>query len=438
MKKVLLENISYNFLIRILSYIFSFLIIVYVTRTLQPEVFGRVSFVGSVAGYFIIFSALGMPIYGMRTCAENKGSRKDLSRVFNELFSLNLLFGIIGVIALLISVMFVPSFRENSSLFMVYILGIVFQSIGCEWLFKGLEEFRFIAIATFITKLIAFIFILLFVHSGKDVLWYVLFAVIAGYGSNLICFLNLHKHVDFTFRPSIKKEHIKSLVIFFLMFFAVNIYSNLDIAMLGFMTDNYETGLYTIASKIKIFLAITGGIVCTAILPHGAGLWKNGQKAKLFSLAEKSITWVCIVQLALTVFCFIFAKYIILLVGGESYLGGVTPFRVLLLSLSPIGFSNILGGFVLITCGLERKLLKAELIGAGVNFFANLIVIPLYAGVGASVTTVLSEVIVLILCVYYIKRELKTDLGLKLLSKMPKIAKESFSELKIFITNKFG
>ena len=77
--------------------------------------------------------------------------------------------------------------------------------------------------------------------------------------------------------------------------------------------------------------------------------------------------------------------------GGESYLGSITSLRILLLSIVPIGLSNILGNLILIPCGLERKLLEIEIIAAIIDFFTNLILIPLYSGVGAAITTVLSD-----------------------------------------------
>jgi len=437
MTKTLFKNISFNFLTKLISYIFAFFTVIYITRTLQPEIYGRISFVESVAAFFIMFSILGMPIYAMRTCAERQNDRKELSRVFNELFSLNILFAFTGIIALFLSVFFISGLKENSTLFIIYSLGIIFQAIGCEWLFKGLEKFRFIAVTTFLIKLISFLCILLFVRAGKDMYVYAFFAVFASYGSNLIYFFNINKYIDFSFKFTIKKEHIKAIFIFFIMACAVSVYNNLDITMLGFMTNNYETGLYTLASKGKIFLAVTGGIVWTAVLPRATEMWKAGRKADFFRLADKSITRVCLIQLFIAVICFIFAKKIILIIGGNEYLGSVTSFRILLLSLVPIGFSNILGGQILIPCGEEKKLLKAEIIGAVFNFFTNLAIIPLYSGMGAAVTTVISEIIVCVVCVRSIRRELQRDFGFVFFRRMCGIVKRDITRAKLRIEEKF-
>ena len=120
----------------------------------------------------------------------------------------------------------------------------------------------------------------------------------------------------------------------------------------------------------------------------------------------------------LAVFCFIFARSIILLVGGESYIDSVLSFRILLVSLLPIAASNIIGGQVLIPAGLEKRLLTAEITGALFNFIANLMVIPYLSIAGAAITTVVSELIVWILCVYYAKKDLDMDFFFGVIKKL--------------------
>lgn len=91
-----------------------------------------------------------------------------------------------------------------------------------------------------------------------------------------------------------------------------------------------------------------------AVLPLVTRLWKEGDREHFESLAVKSIVIVCGIQTVVAVICFVFAKEIILFAGGESYLGAVPAFRILLLSLMPIGASNILGGQVLVPSEKEK------------------------------------------------------------------------------------
>lgn len=418
MKRSISSNIFYNFFIKIITYLFSFLTLLYVTRVLQPEAFGRTSFLSSFAEYFVLLANLGMPIYAMRTCAEKRGDRKELSRTFNELWSMNVVLSAASIVIFLAAVLLVPKLRVNGFLLAIYGSAILFQMIGCEWLFKGLEKFRFLAGASFVCKAVSFVCILLFVHSEQHVWLYAIFSVLTAYGSSIMCFAMLHHYVDISFRIHINKTHLKPLLVFFMMSCAVSVYSSLDMTMLGFMKTEYETGLYSLAAKGKSVLAMTGGLVWSSILPLATQLWNEGDREHFETLAAKSLVIVCGIQTVIGAVCIIFAKEIILFAGGEAYLGAVPAFRILLLSLIPIGASNILGGQVLIPAGKERRLLAAEIAGAVFNFFANLILIPFLSILGAAITTVISEVIVWLICVYYVRKDMHMNLDLGVIRRL--------------------
>ena len=410
MKKRILSNVSFNFLIKIITYTFSLLTFLYAARVLCPETFGRISFASAVAGYFVMIANLGMPIYAMRTCAEKREDRQELNRAFHELWSINVLLSAVSAAVFLGIILTVPKLKENTSFLLVFGSSVFFQMIGCEWLYKGLEQFRLLGLCAFVCKAISFLLILLFVHSESDGLLYAVLSVLTAYGSHIVCFFLLPRYVDIPLRLTINKRHFKPLLTFFMMSCAVYVYSSLDLVMLGFMKGDYITGLYTIAAKGKSVLAITGGLVWNSTLPIAAKLWADGEKEQFESLAAKTTAAVCGIQLVVTIICLLLSEQIMLFVGGESYRGAARSFRILLLSLVPIGASNILGGQVLIPAGKEKRLLQAEILGAIFNFAANLILIPRFSMEGAAVTTTISEIIVWIVCLYYVKQDLDMDL----------------------------
>ncbi|SNU06211.1 Membrane protein involved in the export of O-antigen and teichoic acid [Lachnospiraceae bacterium] len=409
MKNKIISNISFNFLIKAITYLFSFLTLMYVTRILQPEAFGRTSFASSIAGYFVMLANLGMPIYAMRACAEKRDDRRQLSQTFKELWSISIVLSVISAVFFIVCILFVPKLRNNTFLLVIYGSSIIFQMLGCEWLFKGLERFRFLAVSGFICKAISLVCILLFVHSTEHIYRYALLSVLTSYGSGIACFVMLHRYVDVSFSIHLNRKHFKPLLVFFMMSCAVFIYSSLDLTMLGFMKTDYETGLYSIAAKGKGVLTMTGGLVWSSILPTATNLWKDGEKKSFKALADKAMVIVCGIQAFITIVCIVFAREIILFTGGAGYQDSVTSFRILMLSLVPIGASNILGGQVLIPAGKEKRLLTAEIAGAVFNFIANLILIPHFSINGAAFTTVVSEVIVWLICLYYARKDLEMD-----------------------------
>lgn len=403
-----------------ITYVFSFLQLMYVSRVFQPAIFGRISFASNFAGYFVMLANLGMPTYAMRACAEMRDNRSELSRIFNELWSLSIVLSAASGLVFILSVIFIPTLKANWMLLAMYGSSILLQIIGCDWLYKGLENFGFLAAASLTCKLISFACIIMFVHSEKNIMTFAALSVLVSHGSNIICFAWRGKYVDTALHFKINKKHLKPLLVFFMMSCAVSVYNSLDLTMLGFMKTEFETGLYSIAAKGKSVLAITGGLVTAATLPVETKFWKQGEKEQFEKLAVKCVVLVTACQTMVAIVCMTLATEIIVFVGGKSYIEAAGAFRVLLLSLPPIGASNMLGGLILISSGKEKKLLTAEIVGAVFNFLANLVIIPRFSIVGASWTTVISEVIVWLLCVYYCRKELDMDFGVGLIRKIIK------------------
>ena len=134
MKRKTIQNISANLFIKLVTYVFSFLTVAYAARVLQPEVYGRVSFVSSFTGYFVMLANLGMPIYAMRLCAEKKDDRKALSMAVNELWSMGIVLSVISIAVFITIVLTVPRLRDDRLLFFIYASTIIFQAFGFEWL----------------------------------------------------------------------------------------------------------------------------------------------------------------------------------------------------------------------------------------------------------------------------------------------------------------
>ena len=418
MKKKILSNISWNFVIKIITYLFSFVELMYITRVLQPEAFGKISFVSSFTGYFVMFANLGMPIYAMRACARVRDDRKKLNDTFNELWSLSVILSLISFVVFFLSVLLIPNLRDNFVILLAYGSAILLQGLNCEWLYRGLEKYDLLTFASFICKILAFCGILLFVKSSKNIIVYAVLSVFLAHGGNIVCFFLRKKFVGINSFFKINMAHVKPLCVFFMMSFAVSIYNSIDLTMLEFMKTEFDVGIYGVASKGKSVLAMTGGLVWNSILPYATTLWRDNAREDFERLAAKSLIIVSGIQFLVSVVCIVFAPWIVVIIAGNEYSGAVSSFRILILSLLPIAMSNILGGQVLIPAGMEKKLLMSEICGAIFNFVANLFVIPKYSLEGAAFTTVISEIIVWLLCVYYCKKDLKMDFGMGIVKKV--------------------
>ena len=96
----------------------------------------------------------------------------------------------------------------------------------------------------------------------------------------MLNFINLRKYVSL--KPVGHydiKQHLKPILILFAQVVAVNIYTNLDNVMLGFMKTDVDVGLYAAAVKVKTILTslVTslGRFYC---LDYPIILWKEEKR----------------------------------------------------------------------------------------------------------------------------------------------------------------
>ena len=205
------------------------------------------------------------------------------------------------------------------------------------------------------------------------------------------------------FRACLK--HLRPLSLFLLMSCAVTVYNHTDTVMLNLMTANKNTvGLYTCAAKLKGLLPMLTGALWAAALPRSSALWKKQDISSFLKLAGKSFHVVTMITIPLTLYFCLFAEPWIHIIGGKEYLDAAQTMRFLIPAVIPIGFSNILGGQILIPMGQERKLFFAELIGAISNILLNWLLIPVWSAPGAAIATTISEILVALFTAFSVKK----------------------------------
>ncbi|MEG1820708.1 MAG: flippase [Malacoplasma sp.] len=405
------KSISFNFMMNsilsISTFIFPLITFPYVSRILLPEGVGKVSFATSVIAYFLMFAQLGIPIYGIRSCAEVRYNREKLSQTVHEIFLINLITGLISYLLLIFSICNIDRLRDEKSLFLVTSFTVIFNSLGLNWLYQGLEKYTYITIRSLIFKIISIIAMFLFVKDKNDYVIYSGICVFAAGGENILNFLNLNKYIDFNFNHNYKiKKHIKPILVFFAMSVATTIYTNLDNVMLGFLVSSTEVGYYNTAIKIKVILTQLVTSLGTVILPRASYYYQNQRKSEFNRIICKSFKFVTLVGIPLMAYFILYAKESVLFLSGSSYVQAVLPMRIIMPTVVFIGFSNVMGFQMLIPMGKEKVVLVSEIIGAIANIIMNGIFIPQYGAAGAAVGTLVAEALVSIIQFIVLRRTL--------------------------------
>ena len=97
---------------------------------------------------------------------------------------------------------------------------------------------------------------------------------------------------------------------------------------------------------------------------------------------------------------FMESKNVISIIGGAEYISGYPTLRV----LSIASFFSIVAFYlaqcILIPNSCESKFLQATIASAALNVILNFIIIPFLGHMGAAITTLISEIAVVLMCIH--------------------------------------
>lgn len=411
----IISNFIYNVILTVSTVIFPLLVYPYVSRILGPTGTGKVDFAYSVLIYFVLFSSLGIPTYGIKQCAKVRDDKEELSRIVNEIFIINFLLTILVYIVLGVCLFIIPNFYEEKDLFLVMSIVIILNTIGFEWLYKGLEKYKLITIRSLISKTISMICIFMFVKSSDDYIIYGLLHVISIAGYNLINFIDVRNYVGKTKISELNfKRHYKMIITFFAMSASTIFYNNSANVFLGFMRNAREVGIYEVGVKIKNILLGIVTSLSAVLLPRMSYYWETNEKEKFKQLIKISYSFIYFISIPLCIFFIVFAKEAIMVVSSVEYIDAVSPMRIVMPTLIIIGLTNIIGIQLMIPMGLEKYVLNSEVIAAIVNILLSFILIGKYGYIGAAITILITEFVVLVVQFVYMFKYYRDLLYLKI------------------------
>ena len=268
-EKSLNKNMIMSTILTISNFIFPLITYSYVARIISPSGIGKVAFVNSVLSYFIYIATLGIPSYGLRECAKLRNDKEKLSKTFQELLIINLVSTMFAYILLFIVIISVNKLYNYKILFLIMSSQIFLNSIGVEWLYQALEEYSYITIRSVFFKVIGVLLTFILIKSPDDILLYGFLTIFAA-SANYICnFINIHKYITFKkFKNYNLKKHFKPIFSLLTASIIISIYANFDIVMLGFISSEYEVGLYNAALKIKSILLSLSTAITAVMIPR--------------------------------------------------------------------------------------------------------------------------------------------------------------------------
>ena len=377
---------------------------IYVTHKLIPEKIGMVGAAQNLSNYFVIFSFLGIPTYGMREIAKYRDDDKERSKIYSELYVINSISTITFLIMYLILIILVPIYRNELLLYLITGISIALNFFNVSWLYEGMEDFQFISIRNLIFKFFSFCLLVLLVKSKNDYLLYALVTVVGTAGNYVVNMVCVKKYVKFSLKDLNLKRHMKSILYLVAVNLAIEIYSLMDITMMNFICDKKCIAFYKYGHSVEQMLLQVVNTFTVVLIPRISYSYKEKFYSEFNRLLTKGFKLILLCALPMIIGIFFTADFLMVNLYGKEYIVSANILKIfaILLIISPIGY--LLGSRVLLVTGNENKMLISVGIGAVINLVGNTLLIPKLHEYGATFSSLFSEFIVMIVYISMGKR----------------------------------
>ena len=401
------KNIFYSGILTTANYIFPLITYPYVSRILGVDNIGICNFVDSIIHYFLIFSALGIGTVGIREIAKNKGDKERLQKTFSQLFTINTITTSIAVILLLVAMHTVPKLQENYELMWIGVLKLVFNYLLIEWLFKGLEDFKYVTNRTILVRCLYVLSVFIFVKNTEDLNVYYFLTSATVVVNAIINLLYARRVVQFKFCFSSLKGFSKSVGILGVYNILTSMYTTFNVAYLGFVSSDTQVGYYTTSTKIHTIILMVFTAVTNVMMPRIASILSEKRYDEYKLLIRKSIYILFIFAVPCIILIELLAPLIINIIAGAGYEGAILPLRIIAPLVLIIGIEQILVTQSLMPMGKDKYILFNSIIGALVGVLSNILIVPSLQSVGSAIAWLSSEFAVMLSAYYFLRKAWK-------------------------------
>jgi O-antigen/teichoic acid export membrane protein len=412
------KNIFYNVLFAVAQVLLPLITFPYLARTLGPTYLGSLNFADSIARYLVLLAAVGIPIYGVRMIAKHNDNKTDLSKIFLELFLINLIITTVLAIVFGFSIFFIAKFAADKVLFAWSLAFFFCQAFLFEWFFAGVNQFKFITLRYFFIRILFIISVFIFIKNNTDYSKYMILQVGA---SVLVAFVNIkfiRKYIILNksiFSTLNLKKHVKPLLTLFLTIFSISIYLSLDTVLLGFLADNESVGYYSSVLKLnKIIIAVLAA-VSAAMFPKITSLYQSGEIEKFTEMIRQGLYFIISIGIPTMIVVFGCAPQIVFIVLGEGYERSILPLQITAPLILIVSLSSIFGFQILNALSRDKEILKSAIIGMVLSILLTFILVSKYKEIGEAITILITELSVCLAFIYFSKKHYNIKLLLPLI-----------------------
>jgi O-antigen/teichoic acid export membrane protein len=384
------KNFLYSLITLVVNALVPLISYPYLTRTLGPENLGKFNFAYAIAHVFFFLVQLGLPYYGAREIAKVADDEAKLKTKKSELFGLSLISGFFFSAVYILLIIFIPRINQDKELF-VNIGFIVFLApFMLNWLFQGLEDFKYIASRNISFRVVGLILMFLIIKDTSDYTVYGLIMAFIILGHFLINIIYANKRPKFSFKNIDIKKHIKPSLLTLPATLVAIVLIQVGSIMLGFLGTNRDVAFFSIPAQIVMILTAIMTALSFVMVPRLTVLLKQGGDQHKKTASEvMSLSWLLVFPMCIGLI--MISDELIFVFAGDAFSPAAASLKIGALRVVAIAISGFAGAQVLVANGEEKKLFTSLIAGITFMIAIDFMLIPALGHVGAMIGAVCAE-----------------------------------------------
>lgn len=395
------KNTSYLTFALILQKVVSFTYFTLIARNLGPEDLGKYYFAISFTTVFAIFIDIGMVNVLTREVAKKKDQAENL---LGTTLAIKL-----PLVLLTIFITVLAAINGGHSTELIH---LIYLSLACVILdsftttfwavSRGFHNLIFESISSVLFQLIVMGFGLYYLYNGYSLI-YIMSALLMASAfhflySSIVLVKKFKIRIMPIFDPELMRKTLLITIPFGLYAIFQRLYMYLDSVLLGVMSGNEQVGYYQISFKIIFALQFLPMAFVASLYPAMSNFWHTN-KEQLRITFEKSLVYLMVISLPISAGVLALADKIIV-IFKEGYSEAVLPMQIIIISVLFM-FINFPIGSLLNACDRQKKNTLNMVIVTVVSICLNLILIPRFQALGASITVLITNALMTTLGLYW-------------------------------------
>jgi O-antigen/teichoic acid export membrane protein len=166
------------------------------------------------------------------------------------------------------------------------------------------------------------------------------------------------------------------------------------------LSNNESVGYYSSSLKfVKIIIAVLAAI-SSAMIPKMVQIFNQGNELQFNKMVQSSFELIIHIGIPISFLVCLMAPEIIQILFGVNYQRSILPLQITSPLIIIVSLSTIFGFQILSVHARDKYILKAAVSGMLVSLILSFLLIPRYHEIGASITILLTEIVVLSSFIY--------------------------------------